>query len=72
MEDKQTESQLRDAIEKILPIVQTLTSSQWSRIVSIINSRYVSKAAKVQLDGNDIELLNRTLKFEILGEQTIK
>jgi hypothetical protein len=56
----------REAIEKILPIVQSLKSYEWSRLVSIINSHYTSKAAKLTLDGNDINFLEKNLKRELL------
>lgn len=59
---------LQNAIEQIVPIAQTLTHSEWTRISSIIGSFYTKKAAKVQLDGNDVIFLEENLRHEILGE----
>lgn len=66
--DKQPEVKLCEAIEKILPVVSTLKSYEWTRIVSIVNYHYSSKAAKVMLDGNDMGYLEKHLRNEILGE----
>jgi hypothetical protein len=66
--DKQKEKKLSESIEKILLAVESLEKFEWSRIVSIIDCRYKLKADKVQFDGNDMILLEKELKHEILDE----
>ena len=62
---------LEQAIEQLLPIVARLSASEWKHIVSVIDHAYSIKAAKVTLDGTDMEKLNSSLRCEILGEPFI-
>lgn len=66
--DNQSDAKLREAIETILPVVSTLKRYEWSRIASIVNQHYSSKAAKVVLDGNDMGNLEKHLRNEILRD----
>jgi hypothetical protein len=57
---------MKKAIEVILPIVSNLSSSQWERLCSLIRMYYTNKAAKIMLDGNDVEKLKKMLHEELL------
>lgn len=56
------------AIEAILPIAASLSESEWKWICAHVDAAYSSRAAKVRLDGSDIESLRRFLRMELLGE----
>lgn len=58
---------MKNAIEAILPIVSNLSSSQWERLCSLISMYYTQKAAKIMLDGNDVEKLKKMLEKELLS-----
>lgn len=62
---------LEQTIKQLLPIVAGLKSWEWQHIVSVINHAYSIKAAKVALDGFDMEKLSSSLRCEILGEPYI-
>lgn len=55
----------REAIEKIISIVATLTRSDWSRIVALITQHYEFVAAKVVLDDDSLKNLEKNLKCEL-------
>ena len=65
------QERLEKAIKAILPIVAELNATDWGRISALIDLRYSSKAAKVELDGSDLNLLEANLRSEILGELRI-
>lgn len=65
---EKTNQRLQTAVEIILPMVQTLTWSEWGRLSGLIEQAYTSKAAKVMLDGSDVKILHRSIKVELLGE----
>lgn len=70
--NKDKEKCLESAIGIILSIVPTLTKLEWERISAIIDHQYTSKAAKVQLDGNDIETMKHNFETEVLGKPFIQ
>ncbi len=70
--DKPKKERLAKAVNAILPIVAELTESEWCRIKGLVDFAYTSKAAKVTLDGPDMEALKRRLHTEILGESFSK
>ena len=54
-----------------MPVVGTLTSSEWSRIVGIVDWYYSTKAAKTMLDGSDVQNMKETLYSELgLNQQS--
>lgn len=55
----------KEAIEKLLPIVVTLTKRDWSRISSMIDYYYGCVAAQVVLDDDSLKSLERSLKCEL-------
>lgn len=62
---------LQNAVNAIMPVAETLTSSEWSRIVSIVNWYYSTKAAKIMLDGSDVQNMKETLYSELgLNQQS--
>lgn len=61
------EKRLQTAVVAILPIVQTLSKMEWIRLSGLIGMAYTSKAAKVTLDGSDVETLHRSIQSEMLG-----
>lgn len=63
---------LEAAIVALLPVVATLSAAEWSRICQQIQMSYTTKAAKCQLDGEDLETLERSLRHEMLGEDLFK
>ncbi|WP_432719123.1 hypothetical protein [Pectinatus frisingensis] len=67
--EKEKAKRLENAIDSILTILPTLTELEWKRIVSVIDHLYSLKAAKVQLDGSDINLLKRNFDTEFFGNQ---
>lgn len=56
---------LKNAVDVILPVAATLSSSEWGRIVSIINWHYSIKAAKTMLDGDDVQNMKESLYSEL-------
>ena len=58
---------LKTAVDAILPIAETLSHSEWIRLSGLIDRAYTSKAAKVTLDGSDMEKLHRSIRCELLG-----
>jgi hypothetical protein len=65
MDERKT--RLQTAVDAILPIVETLSHSEWIRLSGLINRAYTSKAAKVTLDGSDVKTLHRSIQSELLG-----
>ena len=62
---------LQKAVDAIMPVVGTLTSSEWSRIVGIVDWYYSTKAAKTMLDGSDVQNMKETLYSELgLNQQS--
>ncbi|MBQ9364805.1 MAG: hypothetical protein IJT82_03425, partial [Schwartzia sp.] len=59
---------LEEAISAILPIVAELNEAEWTSIASQVGYMYKAKAAKVTLDGSEMESLNRRLRCNVLGE----
>ena len=57
---------LQTAVDAILPIVQTLDKMEWNLLSGLIDMAYTSKAAKVMLDGSDVERLHRSIQSELL------
>lgn len=55
----------KNAVDIILPVAATLSSSEWSRIVSLINWHYSRKAAKTMLDGDDVQNMKEHLYSEL-------
>lgn len=66
--DESTNQRRKEAIEKIIPVIATLSQCEWRRLVSLVGQCYTSKAAKVMLDGSDVKFLEKSLKHEILNE----
>lgn len=64
--DEKTKQRRQLAVENILPIVESLSESEWRRIVSIVDMHFSTKAAKVRLDGGEIETLKKSLQAELL------
>jgi len=56
------EKRIEAAANAILTAVQTLSQYEWDRMVGQINRIYTSKAAKVMLDGSDIELAHKSIR----------
>lgn len=67
MDEKEKSDRLEAAITGIIPIVTTLSYSEWSRIIRLVDHFYNSKAAKVQLDGSDLEKLKENLISEFIS-----
>lgn len=67
MSAKERSDRLEAAISGIIPIVATLSCAEWSRIVRLVDHFYSSKAAKVQLDGSDLEKLKENLISEFIS-----
>ncbi len=51
------------AMKTIAPIVGLLTQTEWEIISNFINSHYEKKAAKVQLDGEEIKQLAESFEW---------
>ncbi|WP_196598592.1 hypothetical protein [Pectinatus frisingensis] len=68
--EKEKAKRLENAIDTVLTILPTLTEFEWKKIVSVIDHTYSSKAAKVRLDGSDINLLKRNFDTEFFGKQS--
>lgn len=66
MMEKNKEKQ--KALDLILQAVELLTQAEWLQIAGYVKQSYISNAAKVTLDGKEMDVLEHTLKRELFGE----